>query len=62
MPSTVSLDNDLKDRIERLAAAHGQSPDAILCEALTEYLDRAEHPAEKKYPSRHPVGGIITPV
>jgi predicted transcriptional regulator len=62
MPSIIHLDSDLKERIERLAAARGQSPETILHEALTQYLDRSENPGEKKYPGRHPVGGIITPV
>jgi len=62
MPHSFQLDDNLTERLRRLAAASSQSPDTILREALTEYLDRAEHPAEKKYPSRRPVGGIITPV
>ncbi len=62
MTTSFQLDDNLTDRLNALAAARGRSPDAILHDALTEYLDRAGHRAEKKYPQHNPVGGIITPV
>jgi predicted transcriptional regulator len=58
----LKFDPDLTDRIQRLASARHQSPDAILRQAITQYLDREENPSERKYPKRSPVGGIITPV
>jgi predicted transcriptional regulator len=71
MPANLKVDDALADRLNRLAAARNQSPDVILREALTEYLDRqndrrnpeiADRAEGKNYPRRHPVGGIITPV
>jgi predicted transcriptional regulator len=64
MPSTITiqLDPETEARLEHLASARHQSSNAILCEALAQYLDQAEHPAAKKYPRHPPVGGIITPV
>jgi predicted transcriptional regulator len=63
-PSAVSLELDPKtnDRLQHLASARSRTPEAILREALTQYLDREEHPAGKNYPRRSPVGGIITPM
>ena len=71
MPINLKLDRDLEDRLQHLSDARHQSPDAILREALEEYLRREEksgdrdadtHPSGKPWPHRHPVGGIITPV
>jgi predicted transcriptional regulator len=71
MPIDFKLDRDLDDRINRLAKRQHQSPDAIIREALEQYLRREEkssvedadrHPSGKPWPHRNPVGGIITPV
>jgi hypothetical protein len=58
----VFLNHEIKERLDRLAVASGLSPDAILREAVTQYLDREENPSARKYPQRTPVGGIITPM
>jgi predicted transcriptional regulator len=60
--SSLKLNTDLTSRIQRLATARHLSPDAIIREAITQYLEREENPSKKKYPQRTPVGGIITPV
>lgn len=62
IPSDPKIDPNLNRRLHQLAATLSQSPEAILREAITQYLEREENPSEKKYPPRHPVGGIITPV
>lgn len=67
MSITLQLDLETATRLYGLAARHRQPPESILHEALTLYLDRqsdtpAIQPEAKRYPSRHPVGGIITPV
>jgi predicted transcriptional regulator len=58
----LKLDPDLTNRIQRLADARHQSPDAIIRQAITQYLEREENPSQRKYPQRTPVGGIITPI
>lgn len=65
----TKLDSDLTDRIQRLADARHRSADAIISEAIKQYLGREEkthdepqHPSGKPWPQRTPVGGIITPV
>jgi predicted transcriptional regulator len=58
----LKIEPALRDRLHRFAAARNRSPDAILHEALTRYLDSLENPGAKNYPTRTPVGGIITPV
>lgn len=78
MPISVNLDSETQARLNRLAAARHSSPEAILREALDQYLERQEqylerqkeklestddrHPSGKPWPRRTPVGGIITPV
>jgi len=67
MPITLTLDPSTTARLQQLADSRHQSPEAILHEALSQYLDRqttaaAPSPEGRQYPSRHPVGGIITPV
>jgi predicted transcriptional regulator len=62
MQTNLKLDQALADRLSSLAASRHQSPDAILSEALHQYLTREESAGAKKYPRRHLVGGIITPV
>lgn len=71
MPIDLKLDRDLEDRLERLAGARHQSPNATLRAALEQFLQREErsgaedsarHPSGKPWPRRSPVGGIITPV
>jgi predicted transcriptional regulator len=67
MPITLNLDSETVARLQALADSRHQSPDAILQEALAQYLNGqspapAASPEGKNYPSRHPVGGIITPV
>ncbi|MGB0122600.1 MAG: ribbon-helix-helix domain-containing protein [Silvibacterium sp.] len=61
-PTSLKLDDETQNRVRRIAAARHQSPDSILRTAIEQYLEREEHPAEKRYPQRSPVGGIITPV
>jgi predicted transcriptional regulator len=61
-PITLQLDPETEARLRSLTARRHQSPDAILREALTQYLDQVEQPPAKNYPQRTPVGGIITPV
>jgi hypothetical protein len=67
------LDNDLTDRIQRLADARHRTPDSLIREAVEQYLireeksepaqgDESRHPSGKPWPQRTPVGGIITPV
>ena len=69
----TKLDPDLTNRIQRLADARHRSADAIIHEAIEQYLQREEnaqatqgdgskHPSGKLWPQRTPVGGIITPV
>ncbi len=58
----MKLDSKTEARIQKLAEQRHQTPDAIIHEAIHQYLEREEHPAEKPYPRRSPVGGIITPV
>jgi predicted transcriptional regulator len=58
----LKLDQEMTSRVERLAAQRHESPETLIHEALTQYLEREENPLEKKYPQRTPVGGIITPV
>lgn len=65
MPAPVTrlkLDRQTEERIQRLAAARHQTPDAILRQALDQYLASEKNPPAKNYPARSPVGGIITPV
>jgi predicted transcriptional regulator len=64
MPITLDLDPAAATRLQALANSRHQTPEAILREALTQYLDTqsSASPEDKRYPSRHPVGGIITPV
>jgi predicted transcriptional regulator len=57
----VKLDSKTEERIQKLAEQRHQTPDAIIHEAIHQYLDREERPGEKLYPRRSPVGGIITP-
>lgn len=59
---TVELDQETAGRVENLAAQRHQSSDALIREALIQYLEREENPSQRKYPQRTPVGGIITPV
>lgn len=64
---TLTLDPATAARLQALAAARHETPEAILREALAQYLntqtDAPTAPPEgKRYPARHPVGGIITPV
>jgi predicted transcriptional regulator len=61
-PITLELDQETNHRLQRFATARGQSPDTILRDALTQYLDREEKSGVKNHPPRNPVGGIITPV
>jgi len=63
---TVQLDSATTARLQLLAASRDKTPEALLHEALTQYLDRekatsADHSQGKSYPVRHRVGGIITP-
>ena len=69
----IKLDPDLTGRIHRLADASHRLADAIIREAIEQYLGREEnaqatrgddsqHPSGKPWPQRSPVGGIITPV
>jgi len=58
----LKLDSKIEKRIQRLAEQRHQSTEALIHEAIKQYLEREEHPAEKHYPQRSPVGGIITPV
>jgi predicted transcriptional regulator len=58
----LKLDQEMTSRVERLAAQRHQSPETLIREALTQYLEREQNPSEKKYPQRTPVGGIITPI
>jgi hypothetical protein len=69
--SSLKLDTDLQDRIEKLAQERHQSPGVILRQAIEQYLEREEkskasepgqHPSGKPWPRRNPVGGIITPI
>lgn len=67
MSTSLKLDRDLQDRVERLADARHQSPESIVNEAVQQYLqnqteDANRHPSGKPWPRRNPVGGIITPV
>lgn len=62
MPTSLNLDKDLAERIQRLADSRRQPQEAIVRQAIEQYLEREENPSEKKYPPRTPVGGIITPV
>lgn len=64
---TLTLDPATAERLQAVANTRHQTPEAILREALAQYLDSqtsaAADPSQgKRYPSRHPVGGIITPV
>ena len=64
---TLQLDLETATRLYGLAARHRQPPEGILREALTRYLESQSSappasPKGKRYPARHPVGGIITPV
>lgn len=66
-PITIQLDPEATVRLQGLAAARNRLPEAILREALAQYLDcekttSAAQPKGKTYPARHLVGGIITPV
>lgn len=68
-PSTVTLAlaPATAARLQALADSRHEPPEAILRDALTQYLERESatpqtSPSGKRYPSRHPVGGIITPV
>jgi len=71
MPLSLNLDPPAQTRLNRVAAARNCSAEAILSEALAEYLEGKEiskdisedrHPSGKPWPKRNPVGGIITPV
>jgi len=67
MPITLHLDPAAATRLKALAESRHQTPESILREALTQYLGSQNSappasPEGKHYPSRHPVGGIITPV
>ena len=63
----LQLDLETATRLHGLAAHRPQPPENILREALAQYLDSqsvapADQSEGKRYPRRHPVGGIITPV
>lgn len=65
--SHFELDPESEARLRRLAEARHASPESVLREAATQYLDREEavpgqHPSGRPWPRRNPVGGIITPV
>ena len=72
LPTNLPLDPDLNVRLQKLAAARGQSSDVLLREALNQFFEREEksqnlagdpqHPSRQPWPRRSPVGGIITPV
>jgi len=62
MPTiTLQLDPETQARLSSFATARRRSADAILHEALNQYLNREENQGAKNYPRRTPVGGIITP-
>lgn len=46
MATTLTLDDELEARVEKLAEARGQSPDALMRDALTQYVDRVEKARE----------------
>jgi predicted transcriptional regulator len=63
----LQLDIETATRLHGLAASRRQPPESILHDALMQYLDwqssaPAAQPEGKRYPRRHSVGGIITPV
>lgn len=67
MPITLTLDPATTARLQAVADSRRETSEAILREALTQYLDRqttaaTPSPEGRQYPSRRPVGGVITPV
>jgi predicted transcriptional regulator len=40
--TSITLDDDLNGRVQLLAEARGRSPDWVLHEAITQYVDREE--------------------
>ena len=42
MATSIKLDNELKNRIKRLADTWQRSPHWIMCEAIREYVEREE--------------------
>jgi predicted transcriptional regulator len=40
--TTLKLDIGIKDRVKRLAEAQRRTPHWVMCEAITEYVQRAE--------------------
>lgn len=67
----IELNPEFEARLRHLAETRHTSPEALLGEALEEFLEREEqatqspesrHPSGQPWPRRNPVGGIITPV
>lgn len=66
----LELDSETEARLKRVAEARHSSLEAMVREAVEDFLDREEekqsagdrHPAGQPWPRRNPVGGIITPV
>lgn len=62
------LEPELETRLKRASEEAGQPANALLSEAVDQYLSSKEriaagqHPSGKPWPKRHAVGGIITPV
>lgn len=73
MAADLKLDPDHAERVHHLAAARRRPADALVREAIEQYLERQEkvsesdpappaHPSGQPWPRRSPVGGIITPL
>ncbi|HEX5235638.1 MAG TPA: hypothetical protein VFW25_09945 [Silvibacterium sp.] len=65
----MKLNSNLSERVQELAEKIHRPPEAILRDAIEQYMERkqpigdgSEHPSGKPWPRRSPVGGIITPV
>ena len=71
MSIVLNFDPEIQARLSRLAEVSNCTPEALLGQAIDQYLKQnenperaseARHPSGKPWPQRNPVGGIITPV
>lgn len=67
----MELDSETQARLKQFADFRHSSPEAVLREALDQYMEGevkpepiadGNHPSGQPWPRRTPVGGIITPV
>ncbi|MGD0940710.1 MAG: ribbon-helix-helix protein, CopG family [Terracidiphilus sp.] len=41
-PTTLKLDSELKERVQKIAQAHRRTPHWIMCEAVQQFVEREE--------------------